>query len=248
MRLKGILVMAGLICLSLVVKRSQYPVEMVFGKAAIAEESSEAQVQPLIPPEGADKFYVNFEILFFESQISEYPNAYEAFMRAMTEWSLHVPVRWVFLTEPTNSSFSISHRVGLISVMFVDMTDPLFAYGSLIGLWDHEDQRILIDGKKLEDYPDKAYSVALHEIGHMLGVPHVMSMKDFQGYTGFIVLPENVDAENFVMFPRAIANKPQQVLSSIEVEIAHHNLVHCWTQPKRKSSKSCELFLLDNGD
>jgi hypothetical protein len=199
----------------------------ITGQGILPQESA----GPTVPSVDDDMFYVNIELLVFEEEIALYPETYAAFHRAIMMWSSVVPVRWVLHLESQNSPISARTKPGLIRVVFADLQGPGFDFKEgLIGYWDADNDRVLIDADSLESVPERAYSVALHELGHLFGVPHIIGMEDV-GYTSFAVLPAGKDAKNFVMFPTAIKGLPQNVLSPIEIKLARHGLLYYWTIP-----------------
>lgn len=172
-----------------------------------------------------NNFYVQVEFVFYASQIKTYPVCTEAVRSALSEWSRRIPVCIItYIEDPTAiSSFygpDIWHnRLGVLQIIMTDLSLPPYNFSNdILGLFDANNHLILLDADFLENNPDIAYKTSLHEIGHLFGVPHVVNLKH-NSLTGFILLPDAVDAEACVMFP-AITNKPQNVLSDIEIEIA----------------------------
>jgi hypothetical protein len=119
----------------------------------------------------------------------------------------------------------------------------------LLGLWNNRQSKILLDADTLENNPRRAFSTALHELGHMLGVPHIINYNEI-GRTGYIVLSPGVDATNHVMYPWVFKDNYQEILSQVEIDRAKQHLFTYWTQPERRSGTTfnCELFHIDNED
>jgi len=202
-----------------------------------------------------DKFYVNIDLAVLKSEIETYPFTWIQAQAALSQWAQRVPVRFMiyvendttprlpFLGSPDKIKFP-----GVIRLRLMDLSELGLKEG-LLGLWDSKRERILLDADLLETDEDLAYSVMLHELGHLFGVPHVVGFYE-SGSTGFLVLPLEENAREYVMYPRSVANQSQSVLSDLEVMIARHHLIHYWTIPglNHKSSESCQHFLVDEED
>ena len=246
MRLRAAAMMAG-IALGLCFGMSRAPetitATMMFGQETEVQEAT--NVAPDVA-EQADTFYVNFEIIVFQHEIDQYPVAWENLQKAINEWSSHLPIRWIIFHEDDSNAFSILDRVGAIEIRLADIQDvPYNLSDNLIGLWQPHRGRILLDADALEINPERAYSVALHELGHMFGVPHIIGFSEM-GHTGFVVLPEGHDATNYVMYPRAVQEHPQKELSPIEIKLARQNLLYHWTRPDVTYKEcDCELYIED---
>jgi len=238
--------MAGIV-LGLCFGVSQAP-ESITANVKFGQETQVQEAINVAPdtPELADTFYVNFEIIVFQSDIDQYPVTWENLQKAINEWTRHLPIRWIIFIEDDANAFSILGRVGAIEIHMADLQDgPYYLSDNLIGLWVPSKGEILLDADGLEDNPERAYSVSLHELGHMFGVPHIIGFSEM-GHTGFVVLPEGHDATNYVMYPRAVLLHPQKTLSPIEIKLARQNLVYHWTRPDvTYKEHDCELYTED---
>ncbi|MCV0439714.1 MAG: hypothetical protein K5880_13895 [Hydrogenophaga sp.] len=246
MRLRTAALLAGLglgLCFGTLSEPEPTPASMKFGQEEQVQEAT--NVAPAAP-ELADSFYVNFEIIVFQHEIDQYPVVWENLQKAIDEWSSHLPIRWIIFFEDSSNDFSILGRIGAIEIRMADMqAAPYHLSDNLLGMWQPHRGRILLDADYLEQNPEKAYSVSLHEMGHMFGLPHIIGFSEM-GHTGFIVLPEGHDATNYVMYPRSIVDKPQKSLSPIEIKLARQNLVYHWTRPDVTYKEcDCELYIED---
>jgi len=218
-----------------------------FAPSAMTNVTREYLVEPQIVSPVSDMFYINMEIAVFEDQIATYPVTWANLEKALEEWARHLPIRWT-LYKDTNAIFrTLSYRKHVIEIHLADLQS--FTYGSsrpdLIGVWYPKYERIVLDADRLETNPAKAYAVSLHELGHMLGVPHVVGF-DEQGLTGYLVLDVGINAQKFVMYPKSISKNPQKTLSPIEVMIAKHHLLTYWTKSHLTSKiQACELDNID---
>jgi len=184
-----------------------------------------------------NKFYVSVEIVFHAKQAMKYPQTNIALAMALEEWRSHLPVRLSVMVEDPSpvaavfgfTSYSYLNRYGIIEILMDDIQAPPYnqPFG-VLGLWMPNENRILLDADTLEQDPQMAYSTALHELGHMFGLPHFVGMEE-PVYSGHIVLPADVDAQAYVMYPQQVTGKPQTVLSEIEIELARHMVLHFWS-------------------
>lgn len=228
-------------CLSAVQESGTITAITITGQSEQVEEAMEVATNV---PTVADKFYVNFEIVVYQEEIDQYPITWENLRKALTEWSTHVPVRWTILTEDPTTFVSVENRIGAIQIHMADMQGPEYELSrKLLGIWQPHLGRIIIDADFLEDNPDRAYAVSLHELGHMFGIPHVIGLTEI-GFTGFIVLPEGADPTDYVMYHKAVIEKSQTTLSPIEIKLARHNVLYHWTRPDvNYQEHDCELYI-----
>ncbi len=188
-------------------------------------------------------FYVRINLKVRKQETEQYPQMWAAMQRALEEWSLHIPVHFKVHV------LSVHARAKGIAIRLTDLASTEFRLSDdFLGIWYVKNGVGFIGlDDKLEDYPELAFSTSLHELGHMLGLPHLTGRED-TSYTGWILLPPGVDAENYVMYPRRVPGKPQSQLSEVEIELAHHTLVYLWTQPNGSPRvDDCE-FSLDKRD
>lgn len=200
---------------------------------------------------GQDKFYVSVEFVVHADQIEQYPLTFKALQDAICEWSIHVPIRvsvyvqeqtpevgWPFYPEPIN----YLSKYDVINVLIANLQDvPYEGSPGLVGLWDNYNDKLLLDADKLEGNPTMAYAVALHELGHMFGLPHLVGF-DQDGSSGWLVVPAGEDASTYVMYPSVSDNTKQTQLSAVEIALARHHVIHEWTNPMRvHQTDKCEL-------
>lgn len=188
-------------------------------------------------------FHVSIEIALLEEQLSAYPVTFNAFNEALAEWALHIPVKFTTYVDPTSTvpfQLSALSRSGIIQVTFGNLQE----YGlppNLLGIWMPRKRHIMINAALLEDDSDTAYSVALHELGHLFGLPHIVGENE-DANTGWIVLGPNEDGPSAVMYPRTVEEKKQKKLSQLEIALATHYLLHEWTDHMHlKKINECEL-------
>lgn len=190
-------------------------------------------------------FFVNFEIVVFRDQITQYPDIWAGCEHALQEWSTYVPVRWVIFKEEPDKILSMRGRTRIIELHLDDLQGP--GYGlpdGMIGLWRPHIRHIVLDADFLAGRKDKSYSVMLHEVGHMFGLPHIINFSEM-GHTGTLVTTILDDATRYVMYPNAMPGRDQKFLSDFEIDIARHNVIYRWTVSYDETFKEedCELYL-----
>ena len=199
------------------------------------------KVEPLGLFSADNNFYVSIELIAFQEEIDKYPETWKNFEAAIQEWSKHVPVRWVVLIEDPAMNYLFQGRMGSIEVHLADLQGENYNLSKgLLGVWLASTDKILLDADFLETY-SRAFSVCLHELGHLLGVPHIVGFNEM-GRSGFVILPPGEIATNYVMYPNSVKDLPQKTLSSIEIDLAYNHLLHYWTLPySSRKTKDCNF-------
>lgn len=198
-----------------------------------------------------DTFYVSIEVVVHAGQMQQYPLTDAAVRNALAEWTKHLPVRLSLYTEdPTPSMYwpfgppSYLDRWNIVEILMDDLQAPPYNYPTgLLGIWDPFAKQVLLDADLLENNPELAYSVALHELGHMFGLPHLVDMAT-PATSGWIIVPPGEDATSYVMYPRYVSGHGQNVLSQLEIDIARHHLLYWWTNPSDEyKNERCHLTM-----
>lgn len=230
---------------------SERTVEGVFDQVSSIELLEDSPAKAPVPPKNNDEFYVSVELIVFKKEVEKYPVTWENIAQAIDKWKSLIPVRFlVVVMDPITNPAFLASETGAIVIHLGDLQDKPYGFPEgVLGMWYSPKEELFFDADTLEGIPDKAYTVALHELGHMFGVPHVVGF--FQhGTSGSIVLPLGADPTERVMYAYSIKSKQQSVLSNVEIMLARFNLIHHWTRPDRKHgmTESCSLFPLDKGD
>lgn len=199
------------------------------------------KVEPIGLFSANDNFYISIELIVFQEEIDKYPETWKNFEAAIQEWSRHIPVRWIVLVEDPAIPFSVQGRLGSIEVHLTDLqSDDYNLADNLLGVWVPSADKILLDADVLETY-SRTFSVCLHELGHLLGVPHVVGFEEL-GRSGFVILPPGEVATSYVMYPSSVKDLPQKKLSSIEIGLAYDHLLHYWTLPNSsRKTQDCSF-------
>jgi len=225
---------------------------MLAGKPATSQE---AVVQGPDSVSDNDMFYLRMEFLIYADQAYLWPNTTVGFGKAIDEWVSHLPLQADLLIEPPAgpvmlpqqypfNSVSFVNRPGIIKIIIDDIQGPPYDFpDSVLGVWQPSSRTIYLDGDSLEYNSSRAFSVALHELGHMFGLPHVFGYNDLPPSRS-IVLPEGVDAKAYVMYPTSAEDKRQDRLSQLEINLARSfvltEMMHSW-DGRKNGLTHCEL-------
>jgi hypothetical protein len=159
-----------------------------------------------------------------------HPRIVKQLRAAMNRWEMSAPVDFHILDGMMGPIGSVSIIFGYYPTVY-DLTgkNTLGFYNSdLKLLFFNEDQEL--NTEKFSD--DSIYKTCLHELGHTLGLPHVIGKSDENGEIGFfggrgfdIVLPTLEEAKKCIMFPVA-SDKEQRDLTPLEILWVRHALMH----------------------
>jgi hypothetical protein len=179
-----------------------------------------------------DNAYVSVEFAIDIKDFKQHAYFVNAVNAAIAEWAKHIPIRTTFyfdgLMVPFMPLTSSANRFNVISIVFADLQAKPYNYEkNIIGMWSPGRRSILFDVDYFQKNPEEIYSVALHELGHLFGLPHIINKNEL-GYTGYLVLADG-DATDYVMYPAAFTNKPQDQLSELEIQYARHQVLYIFS-------------------
>jgi hypothetical protein len=182
--------------------------------------------------EEPDRYLVRINFVVFQQEVAKYPNTYVAFGNALDEWVANLPIECAFFMEepgffpfmPFGPSM-ISDQRGIVRVHFADIEAPPYNKPKgILGYWDWTNNELVLNSLVLEMDADRAYMVALHELGHVFGLSHFLNPGDMGGVTGDYVIPDTFDARRLVMFPVSSDINKCSKLTKLEIALAQKNL------------------------
>lgn len=170
-----------------------------------------------------------FKPLILPKEVSDkFPRITKQFNRAIRRWEMATPVELHVYDD-------FSGPRGSISVFFGNYMNMLSVSNNILGFYSPNTKMLFFtdDMENEETYSDDAiYKTCLHELGHVLGLPHIIGKIDdngdfsYESGSGFdIVLPSKEDAEKCIMYPIA-HDEDQTDLSPVEILWARHALMH----------------------
>lgn len=195
-----------------------------------------------------DKVYISVEFSIQIEDFKQHKYFVNAFTAAVAEWAKHLPIRTTFYFEGMTVlgavPISTVDRPYVIKIGFADLQGDGYKYDSkIIGIWIPSRRSIVFDTDYFQQNPEEIYSVALHELGHLFGLPHIVNKYEL-GTTGYLVLQEG-DARDYVMYPMAFTDRPQDTLSPIEIEFARHQAMFIFSIDQLSRQSECRFAVAD---
>lgn len=181
-----------------------------------------------------DSYLVRVNFVLFTQEVAQAPVTSKAFQEALQDWADVLPIECaVFLEQPGPFPFlpfgpdSIADQRGIVRVHIADIHAPPYSQpANLLGFWDWSKNTLVLDRGVLEIDCEKAHAVALHELGHVFGLPHFLGTRSGEGRTGCYVIPDTFDARKLVMFPYMSDLNKCSKLTKLESVLAEKNLLN----------------------
>jgi len=199
--------------------------------ACITSPKAEPEVpSTALPEQVVDEYLVRVNFVLFTQEVAQAPVTSQAFHNALREWADVLPIECaVFLEPPAIFPFnldSIANQRGVIRVHIVDIHAPPYNQPSqILGFWDWGQNLLALDRTTLELDAEMAHIVALHELGHVFGLPHFLNIGAQAGSTGCYMIPAEFDARKLVMFPVVGNINKFSKLTKLEATLAWKNLL-----------------------
>jgi hypothetical protein len=172
-----------------------------------------------------------FKPLILPKEIAEkHPRITKQLHKAMQRWELSAPVDFKIFEGQMGPR-------GSISVVFNPAVNPfIMMMPGILGLYNADAHYLFfneeMEHNEKEFSDDSIYKTCLHELGHVLGLPHIVGKLDEKGNPSFdfagsfdIVLPTDEEARKCIMYPIA-SDKDQTDLSPVEILWVRHALMH----------------------
>lgn len=170
------------------------------------------------------EIHTRVEFVISEKDQERYPLMAKAFTDALTEWSKHLPIEIAVYATPNGQI----DRQRVISVDFGKIDgkyDPEDKSGSTLGRWQAGYlRRLQLDAEDLEGKEKLAYVVAMHEIGHVFGLVHVVERGSEKAETGDMMLKPEDNPQSYLMYP-SVGDKVG-ILSDLEIVKARQYVEH----------------------
>lgn len=187
----------------------------------------------MIEIEESPRYLVRFNFVVFDAETENSPVSAQAFQNALQIWANELPIECAtfhepFVRFPINlfGISSVSSRPDVIQVHIVDLqAAPYNIEPDVLGFWEPDTHELFLDSDSLESDQDRALTVCVHELGHVFGLSHICNIGNVNATTGMLIVPSNIDAKTFVMYPACDEENKCAKLSKLEIEIAKQKLL-----------------------
>ena len=156
---------------------------------------------------------IKIEFITAKDNILKYPKSSWALKQALNEWVQVLPIE-VYLYQSNQPSLNND-----ITKIYLSNFEE---NSHLLGFWSPKENEICFNIQLEKEDPLLAKQIFVHEIGHFLGLPHIIEDGLTMGKTGDIIV---ADATKYIMFPFTGEENKCSQLSTLEIKLA---LVHLY--------------------
>lgn len=216
---------------------------------ALSYGGQESPLPVQTPPPQVTDYKVRIEFVLAEEQIREYPSVALGFYRALADWAKLVPIDAVVTTSKIISSKGDRDGTwndpSVIKVKIVDIQTFMWSSENMIGVWFGNSNQLFLDADFLSDptAPWRAHATAMHELGHVFSVPHIVDRSAKNGIVpGDITLPSEMRPELYIMYPIMTKDNVMAVPSQLEIDLARDYVLHGMTAAR---NGNCDLTMTE---
>jgi len=171
------------------------------------------------------EYRVFIEFLVHAEEANANPVLHTEFLRALDEWRKKIPIFPVIYIDTQmlrDTENKILLRPGMHVVRYSELDND-----NKLGMFSRENRMIIFNSKAIKEDAIIGYNTAVHELGHMFGVPHICGQAE-TGWlsTGDIVLntPNNFGPN--IMFPFIVNKETRNTISVVEAKIATNYILN----------------------
>ena len=180
---------------------------------AIASCCSPSSPANVYQTESGIEYKVRVDFVLPIEYKTQYPFIARAFEDAARTWAEVIPIDVRLIPKRTSDPTAIDIIIAPNIVI-----GGYYAPDRYLGLYYPPARSVFLSSRLLTSY-DKAYSVALHELGHVFGLRHVIDLLgDGYGGTGDTVI--SLHAELSLMYPVYTEENEGSTLSKFDIELA----------------------------